>query len=233
VPLRHVHDHYDRADRVLIAISAGFDFPAVRLPPNYCYVGPLLDMPAWIQPWTRPWAADRVRLRVLISLSTSFQNQADMLRRIIAAIGTLDLDVVVTTGPAMQPESFAAPSNVTILPSAPHDAVMREVSLVVTHGGHGTVARALLSQLPLLVIPMGRDPGCNALRVAARGAGLTLDTDATEADIAAAVARLLAEPQFCQAAVRLGQEMALDMAAPMLASELEAIAATPHRRRRA
>jgi MGT family glycosyltransferase len=224
VPLRHIHDHYDRADRILIAISAGFDFPATRLPQNCRYVGPLLDMPAWIQPWTPPWPADRVRPRVLVSLSTSFQNQADVLRRIIAAMGQLDLDAVVTTGPAMQQESFAAPGNVTILPAAPHDAVMRAVSLVITHGGHGTVARALLNQVPLLVIPMGRDQGSNALRVAARGAGLTLATEATEADIVAAVARLLAEPQFREAAVRLGQEMALDMASPTLASELEEIA---------
>lgn len=233
VPLRHIHDHYDRADRVLIAISSGFDFPAVCLPRNYRYVGPLLDMPAWIQPWTPPWPADRVRPRVLVSLSTSFQNQANLLRRIIAAIGTLDLDAVVTTGPAMQQENFAAPENVTVLPAAPHDAVMPEVSLVVTHGGHGTVARALLNKLPLLVIPMGRDQGCNALRVAARGAGLTLGADATEPDIAAAVARLLAEAQFREAAARLGQEMALDMASRTLTSELEEIAARCDQRLRA
>ena len=226
-PLKHSNDHYDRAHRLLIGISAAFDFPAARLPQNLRYVGPLLDMPAWVQPWTPPWRADRVRPRVLISLSTSFQNQADRLRRIIAAVGTLDLDAVVTTGPAMQQESFAAPDNVTILPSGPHDAIMREVSLVVTHGGHGTVARALLNHVPLLVIAMGRDQGCNAVRVAARGAGLALCMEASEEEIAAAVTRLLAEPEFRQSAARLGQAMELDMASPILASELEEIAARP------
>jgi MGT family glycosyltransferase len=232
-PLQHINDHYDRADRFLIGISAAFDFPAAHLPRNLRYIGPLLDMPAWIQPWTPPWSAGRLRPRVLISLSTSFQNQADLLRRIIAAVGTLDLDAVVTTGPAMQQESFAAPDNVTILPSAPHDAIMREVSLVVTHGGHGTVARALLNQVPLLVIPMGRDQGSNAIRVAARGAGLSLGMEATQADIATAVTRLVAEPQFRQSAAQLGQAMALDMASPMLACELEEIAAVPPLRLRA
>jgi MGT family glycosyltransferase len=226
-PLKHINDHYDRADRVLIGISAAFDFPATSLPRNLRYVGPLLDMPAWIKPWTPPWSADRVRPRILISLSTSFQNQADLLRRIIAAVGTLDLDAVVTTGPAMQQERFAAPDNVTILPSAPHDAIMREVSLVVTHGGHGTVARALLNHVPLLVLAMGRDQGSNAVRVAARGAGLALGMDATQAEIAAAVTRLVAEPRFRQSAVRLGQAMARDMASPMLTQELEEIAARP------
>jgi MGT family glycosyltransferase len=232
-PLQHINDHYDRADRFLIGISAAFDFPAVRPPRNLRYIGPLLDMPAWTQSWTPPWSADRVRPRVLISLSTSFQNQADLLRRIIAAVGTLDLDAVVTTGPAMQQESFAASDNVTILPSAPHDAIMREVSLVVTHGGHGTVARALLNQVPLLVIPMGRDQGSNAIRVAARGAGLSLGMEASQATIATAVARLLVEPQFRQSAARLGQAMERDMASPMLAHELEEIATKPPLRLRA
>ncbi len=233
LPLKHINDHYDRADRVLIGISAAFDFPAARLPRNFRYVGPLLDMPAWIQPWTPPWRTDRVRFRVLISLSTSFQNQADILRRIIAAVGTLNLDAVVTTGPAMQQESFAPPDNVTILPGAPHDAIMREVSLVVTHGGHGTVARALLNQVPLLVIAMGRDQGSNAIRVAARGAGLAVGMESTQADIATAVTRLLAEPRFRQSAVRLGQAMTLDMNSPILARELEEIATRPPLRLRA
>jgi MGT family glycosyltransferase len=232
-PLKHINDHYDRADRVLIGISAAFDFPAARLPQNFRYVGPLLDMPAWIRPWTPPWSADRFRFRVLISLSTSFQNQADILRRIIAAVGTLNVDAVVTTGPAMQQESFVPPDNVTILPSAPHDAIMREVSLVVTHGGHGTVARALLNQVPLLVMAMGRDQGSNAIRVAARGAGLALGTESTQADIATAITRLLSEPRFRQSASRLGQAMTLDMNSPILTREVEEIATRPPLRLRA
>ncbi len=178
-PINHIYDHYDRADRVLIGMSAAFDFPATRLPANMHYVGPLLDAPAWSRPWTAPWAGKPARPRVLVSLSTSFQNQAGMLRRIIAALGGMDLDAVVTVGPAMETESFAAPPNVTLLHSAPHDTVMQEVSLVVTHGGHGTVMRSLLNGVPLLVIPMGRDQGDNAVRVVARGAGLSLTDSAS------------------------------------------------------
>jgi UDP:flavonoid glycosyltransferase YjiC (YdhE family) len=63
----------------------------------------------------------------------------------------MSLDAIVTTGPAMEQERFQAPSNVTIVHSAPHDTVMKEVSVVITHGGHGTVARALLNRVPLLV----------------------------------------------------------------------------------
>ncbi len=66
-----------------------------------------------------------------------------------------------------------APKNVTLLHSAPHDLVMKEASLVVTHGGHGTVSRALIHGLPLLVMPMGRDQNDNAMRVEATAPGLS------------------------------------------------------------
>jgi UDP:flavonoid glycosyltransferase YjiC (YdhE family) len=110
-------------DRLLIGISAAFDFPATRLPANLRYVGPLLDTTGWAQPWP-PWPRNTGRSRVLVSLSTIFQNQAALLRRIIAALGTLGLDAVATTGPAMEGQNFEVPTNVVIVHSAPHEIVM-------------------------------------------------------------------------------------------------------------
>jgi MGT family glycosyltransferase len=225
-PLNHIYDHYDRADRLLIGLSSAFDFPATRLPANLRYVGPLLDLPAWARPWTAPWSAGPVRPRVLVSLSTSFQNQAALLRRIVTALGTMDLDAVVTVGPAMEKENLQAPANISIVHSAPHDTVMKEVSLVVTHGGHGTVARSLLHGVPLLVLPMGRDQGDNAARVVARGAGLKLADSATEEEIVSAVHRLVTEQQFKAAAERLGKAIAPEATSTAFAREMEAIATT-------
>ena len=77
---------------------------------------------------------------------------------------------------------------------------MNKVSLVVTHGGHGTRSRALWHGLPLLVMPMGRDQHDIALRVEAHGAGLILPAAAAEVEIAAALGRLGREPSirhFC------------------------------------
>jgi UDP:flavonoid glycosyltransferase YjiC (YdhE family) len=120
--------------------------------------------------------------------------------------------------------------NVTVLHSAPHDTVMKEVSLVITHGGHGTVTRTLLNGLPLLVIPMGRDQGDNAARVVARNAGLAVQDAATAAEIAQAVQRLITEPQFRVAARHLGQAMTQHVASPVLVTEMEAIASGQWRR---
>jgi len=230
LPLNHVFDHYDRADRVLIGMSAAFDFNATRLPANLRYVGPLLDTPEWAHAWVSPWSDNSTRPRVLVSLSTSFQNQAALLQRIIAALGTMELDAIVTVGPAMMKETFAAPSNVSILPGAPHDIVMKEVSLVVTHAGHGTVARSLVNGVPLLVIPMGRDQGGNAIRVVARGAGLALSDGATEAEIASTIVRLLGERHYQVAAAQLGKAMATDLGSFALVAEMEEMATRSWRR---
>jgi MGT family glycosyltransferase len=224
-PLKDIFDHHDRADRFLIALSAAFDFPATSLPSNMRYVGPLLDLPNWTRPWMAPWSGSPKRPRVLVSLSTSFQDQADLLGRIISALGTMELDAVVTVGPAMEKLAIEAPANVTIVHSAPHDTVMKEVSLVVNHGGHGTMMRALLNGVPQLVIAMGRDQFDNAARLAARGAGLTLTAAASREEIVTALGRLIAEPRFKEAAIQLGKAIAQDATSPVLVTELEKIAA--------
>lgn len=216
---------FDRPARILLAMSRAFDFEAERLPGNVRYVGPLLDEPSWAQPWETPWPAGSARPRVLIACSTGPQGQRELVQRVIDAMGALEVDAVATAGPNLDIASLRAPPNVRLLQSAPHEAVMKEVSLVVTQGGHGTVNRGLIHGLPLLVLPMGRDQGDNAARVQAKGAGLRLEASAPEADIAAAVTRLLKEPRFRQGARCLGAAIAADMEASPLVAEMEAIAA--------
>lgn len=222
-PLGHFFDHYDRVDRVLLAMSPAFDFPADRLPDNVRYIGPLLDPPAWSRPWKAPWSSGPRRPRVLVSFSTTFQGQTEMLQRTISALGDLALDAVVTTGPAMAEEELSAPPNVALVHSAPHDAVMPEVSLVITHGGHGTVTRSLVHGVPLLVVPTGRDQSDNAARVVARGAGLSLTESADKQEIVAAITRLISEPHFAATARRMGERIAPDLESNAVVTEMEAI----------
>ena len=68
--------------------------------------------------------------------------------------------------------------------------------MVVSQGGHGTVTRSLINALPRLILPMGRDQADNAARVEAKGAGLRLPPTASQAEISAAVNRLITEPQY-------------------------------------
>jgi MGT family glycosyltransferase len=225
-PCDNVLELFDRPARLLIAMSAAFDFPADFLPGNVRYIGPLLDASDWSKPWIFSWPHGSDRPRALVSFSTTNQDQTDALQRTVNAIGRIKMDAVATLGPALEDRSLHAPANVTLLPSAPHDAVMKEVSLVVTHGGHGTVSRALLHGLPLLVMPMGRDQDDIAARVEACGAGLILAPTAADAEIGAAISRLIEEPQFRVAARRLRDISTAEVSKTRLVNELEQVVHT-------
>jgi MGT family glycosyltransferase len=228
--LSHTMDLFDRPARVLLAISRAFDFQADSLPTNLRYVGPLLDQPSWSETWRAPWST--ARPRVLVAGSTGAQGQGELIQKIISAMGQLEIEAVATSGPNLDVDTLRAPGNVHLLRSAPHDTVMQEVSLVISQGGHGTVNRALVNGVPLLILPMGRDQGDNAARVESKGAGLRLPPTASDTEIASAAARLIFEPDFRLAARRLGQAIKADIDRAGLVQEMEAIVAA-HRRDRA
>jgi UDP:flavonoid glycosyltransferase YjiC (YdhE family) len=175
--------------------------------------------------WQAPWSAQSKRPRVLVACSTGAQGQRDLFQRILDAIGTIDVEALATTGPNLDVAELRAPNNVHVLRGAPHDLVMKDVSVVASQGGHGTVTRSLLNALPQLILPMARDQAANAVRVEAKGAGLRLPPMASRVEIAAAMNRLLTEPQFKEAARRVGDAIKADIDRSSLVDEMETIAA--------
>lgn len=223
-PLPHVWHQVHRARRELVITSAGFDFPA-RLPATARYVGPVLDDPAWAagQHWTAPAGDEPL---VLVAMSSSFQDQAGCLQRVIDGLGTLPVRAVVTTGPALDPAALRAERNTTVVAAAPHGRVLAQAAAVVTHGGHGTVVKALAAGVPMVVLSHGRDQADNAARVVARGAGIACRRTARSAAIAHAVRRLLHKPSYMSDARRLGEVLRRDADSGALLRELEALPAT-------
>lgn len=208
-----------RARRQLVLTSAAFDFPA-ELPENARYVGPILDDPAWAadEAWTPPAGEGPL---VLVAMSSTFQNHVMCLQRIVDALGSLPVRGLVTTGPAVRPDAIQAPANVTVVASAPHREVMRRASLVVTHGGHGTVIKTLAAGLPLVILHHGRDQADNAARVTTRGVGIAVPRRASARTIARAVTEVLSTATYRTAAVQLGQVIARDAVGGALLDELE------------
>jgi MGT family glycosyltransferase len=216
-PLAAVWQQLDRARRVLVLTSPSFDFPA-QLPANVRYVGPRLDDPGWAEPWQAPPGDAPL---VLVSLTTGFMDQLPVLRRIVEGMGELPVRGVVTTGNAIGPADVPAPANAQVVRSAPHSAILEQAAAVVTHGGHGTVIKALAAGVPALVLPMGRDQLDNAARVVARGAGLRLKPSASSSAIAAAVRRLLDEPAHREGARRLATKLRAETQRDLAADEIE------------
>jgi len=223
-PLKHLADQPKRACATLLATARAFDFAPQALPDGIRYVGPQLDQPAWAEP-VEGARADDQRPLVVVAFSTTFQDHAGVVQRVVDALAALPVRGVVTLGGSLGAEEVRACANVEIVHSARHDELMRQSALVVTHGGHGTVARALSHRRPMLVMPHGRDQADNGVRVAARGAGLMLPPTASTGEIRDAITRLLSEPQFAEAADRLGRDVAAEAEGSEVVQLLESLVA--------
>jgi len=224
-PLEHLLEQFDAAQNEFLATSRAFDFPADPLPEKVCYVGPQLADPAWTEPWVSPWQADDTRPLVVVGFSTTFQNHVGVLQNVMDALEPLPVRVLVTLGGAIREDELHAGANCVLVDSAPHSVVMPQAAAFITHGGHGTVIRALAHRLPLLVIPHGRDQNDNAIRVTERGAGLSLMPDASVEAIREACQRLLGDPAFAAGAEELGDRVAHEALHSRIVEELESAAA--------
>ncbi len=222
-PVAHPFDLMDRLDKLLLLSTREFDFERQILPENVRYVGPQLDDPSWAAPWQSRWPADSAEPLVLVSMGTSFQNQSAATQRIIDAVGTMPVRAVVTLGDVFDPAHFSSPDNVVVVKSAPHAQVLKQTSAVITHGGHGTVMKALAADMPILCIPHGRDQNDNAARLQVHGTGVQVKPSASSKTIRAALERLLADPDFAVCAATMGQRVRASMEGDRAVAELEAL----------
>jgi MGT family glycosyltransferase len=221
-PLTSFYDQVLTAQRILVLTSPTFDYAAPFVPANARYAGPILDEPGWAEPLNLPWPDDE-RPLVLVGLSSTFQNQAALVQRIIDALSGLPVRAVVTTGPALDPALFSAAGTVHIVQSAPHGPLIDRAAAVVTHCGHGTTLKSLAAGVPLVCIPMGRDQDDTAARVVHHGAGLRLSPKASTARIRVAIGKVLADDGYRFAARRLAEAIAVERETSSVVAELESI----------
>ncbi len=151
--------------------------------------------------------------------------QEDLLQRLVEALGQVDCHALVTTGPGMRSRPLATvPSNVHVVESAPHGAVLPHVDLVITHGGHGTVTRSLAAGVPVMVVPISRDQPDNAARVVHHGVGIKVSKRSSPEKFATAVRRVLADDAIRANARAMAERLAPDVGAPKAIAALEELA---------
>ena len=224
-PLARLADQLDAAGALLLGTSAAFDFAPPVMPEGMSYVGPQLADPPWAAPWNSPWPRDDVRPLVLVAFSTTFQDHVGVLQAVIDGAAAMPVRLLVTLGDTIAPEELVPAPNCALVHSAPHNDVMPDTALVITHGGHGTVTRALMHLKPLIVVPHGRDQNDNAARVTARGAGIMLPATSAACEFRTAIEYILADPRYAEAARALGERVAEDVDKSPVAEELERLAA--------
>ena len=145
---------------------------------------------------------------VYLTFGTVF-NEPRLFAAAMAGVAPLDVDVLVTVGPAADPGALGpVPPNVRVERYVPQTAVLPHCAVVASHAGSGTFLASLGLGIPQLCLPQAADQFINAGQGAASGAAITLGPGEASPDaIADAVGRLLHEPAFAGAARRLSGEI--------------------------
>jgi UDP:flavonoid glycosyltransferase YjiC (YdhE family) len=111
---------------------------------------------------------------VLVAPSTSQDPDGRLVRVALEALADEPVRVVATRNRQQGAPDLVAPDNAVVVEWLSYSQVMPRASLVICHGGHGTVARALAEGVPVLVCPAIGDMAETGARVAWSGAGLML-----------------------------------------------------------
>lgn len=134
---------------------------------------------------------------VLVAPSTAHDSENHLVRTALAALADEPVRVVATTNRVAPQRPIEVPDNAVLVEWLSYSQLMPAASLVISHGGHGTVARALGAGTPVLVCPIIGDMSETAMRVAWTGAGLSLPWRLCRpAPLRWATRRLLREPAF-------------------------------------
>jgi UDP:flavonoid glycosyltransferase YjiC (YdhE family) len=106
-----------------------------------------------------------------------------------AAKAIPDCDFVIATGTnVVGLLETPVPSNVTIAPHIPQLTLLRRASLLITHGGLGSIKEALCCGVPLLTTPVVFDQPYNAMRVRKKSLGAAIfPNEMTSANLKAAI----------------------------------------------
>jgi UDP:flavonoid glycosyltransferase YjiC (YdhE family) len=205
----------------LVATFPQLEYPR-EWPANTHVVGPLL----WEPPSDDLVIAQAGEPLVLIAPSTSQDVQGRLLRAMLEGLATMPVRVLASTNRQTLEPPFEVPRNARLVDWLSYRQVMPACDIVVCHGGHGTVARALASGCVVVVVPAAGDMNENAARVDWAGVGVRLPRRLVGARaLSLAVGRALARPGLLRRADELRAWAAAHDGAARAAGLVEALAA--------
>nr|MDT0661764.1 activator-dependent family glycosyltransferase [Micromonospora sp. DSM 115978] len=162
--------------------------------------------------WLRQGRESLDRPRVALTLGTTaierFDGYGVSVGDLLGALADLDVEVVATLPQREQEALGRVPDNVRLVAFAPLNALAASCSVVINHGGPGTLFTTLMNSVPQLVVPNMFDEPLLADWVAAQGAGLAVaPVEVSGERVRSDVERLLGEESFVVGARGLREQM--------------------------
>jgi len=164
---------------------------------------------------------------VLVAPSTAHDSGNRLVRTALAALADEPVRVVATTNKVVPQGPIEVPANAVLVDWLSYSQLMPAASLVISHGGHGTVARALGAGTPVLICPIVGDMSETAMRVDWAGCGLSVPWRLCRpAPLRWAVRRVLGDPAYAERASELAAWAKEHDGAGRAAELVEALART-------
>ena len=141
---------------------------------------------------------------VAVAPSTAQDPDCRLVRVALDALAGERVRVVATTNGHAPAAPIEVPANARLYGWVRYSQVLAAADLVICHGGHGTVARALGYGRPVLVCPAVGDMAENGARVGWAGVGLALPWRLLgRASLRAVSRRMLGDPRFAARAAEV------------------------------
>ena len=195
-PLDHPHNGISR-ELAIVGTFPQLEYPRPALPPWIQTTGPLL----WEQEFGDVELPPGDEPLVLVAPSTAQDPEQRMLRAAIEGLADEPVRVIATTNRRPPPEPIPVPGNARLVDWLSYARTMPLCSAVISHAGHGTVARSLACGVPLVACPATGDMGENAARVAWAGVGVSLPRRLnTPRGVKIALRKVLGDPGYAERA---------------------------------
>jgi MGT family glycosyltransferase len=168
-PLERLHGGLSTS-LCLVATFPQLEYPR-EWPPAVHVVGPMFWEPPGEAAPTPPPGDEPL---VVVAPSTSHDPKQRLLRASLGGLRGLDVRVLASLDrrPAIRP--LRARPSARLVNWMSYAEAMSGAALVICHGGHGTIARALERGVPVLALPHSGDMAENAARLDWAGLGVRL-----------------------------------------------------------
>ena len=212
--------------KVLALFSPDLAKPQPDWPPNVVVTGfPFLhhhEEQAQLSPELTDFLSEGAAPFVFTLGSSAVGAAGNFYRDSLDAVERLGARAILLTGTHPQGLPEHPPRGVLVVPYAPHSQIFPRAAAIVHQGGIGTLAEALRSGRPMLVVPFAHDQFDNAARARRLGVGeVVYRTRYSARTSAAGLRRILENPEYANVSAVFGGRVRQERGTEAAANALE------------